>query len=116
MPIKALQDCPALRHQALDYPAAFAGRVPQKLRLLVTVYARHQNYGCAEIHSVHPAWTSVHGEVGAVLSSGLIIWLQPGEFEVIAWHSPKRVRSSSVRKLATSALPAQLNTESTNIR
>lgn len=87
-------DCPALHHQAADYPVHFDARVPQTVRMIRTVepdaFVRLVSPDYRGIMAVHgqmyPVWTNSHGAVAVVFSDGKKLGVMPDEFEVVLWY------------------------------
>lgn len=96
IPQKAFES-PALQWQSdkkgsFAYPARFNGRVPLKVRLLLTVMpdipiiiVPDGGTLCIEGNEYY-VWVNSYGAVSAILPNGEMLGLKPDEFEVTEWH------------------------------
>lgn len=96
-----MRDCPALHEQAGDYPEAFRGRVPAKIKMLNQVESYPCDGGpvlCAGKNQIYDAWCDSHGSVSIWLSDTLKLGVTADEFEVVEWYKELSVEPEPVSK------------------
>ncbi len=80
---------PALKEQWESYPEHFKGRVPKRIKMLMTVSPDFPF--CSSIKSMavkgstYSAWTNSLGAVSAIIGEDKL-GLKPDEFEVVDWY------------------------------
>ncbi len=80
---------PALRFRSKSYPPLFAGRVPRRIKMVITVRPDFPASGRPAVAGdCYEAWTNSHGAVAAVLPDGNL-GVKPSEFEVTEWVNPE---------------------------
>lgn len=91
---------PALRHQSDWYPEHFDGRVPRRVRMLMTVrpdfpflLPAERRDMVAERGATYEVQCNSHGAVTAILGDGEkeLLGLKPAEFEIVEWHDTETV-------------------------
>jgi hypothetical protein len=85
---EVLKRMPALVSQSEHYPKRWDGKVPKRVKMLMTVSSDIPIPCFLKVLSgeIYDVYTNSHGAIAVVFEDGKMLGVKPGEFEVVEWH------------------------------